>query len=164
MLEAIMKKMFIFLFFTIYFSSCTKTDDYGPSYEPLYLNETDVDVLFLFKDMESYSQNSGEVLIHPMDTIYCLPGGRFPLLQKSGLRWSGKLPFYDIKLIFNPDTDSSKCLYFEGDPIKENDIRSFSSYENIGNCDFCVIRTESIPYGMLYRITDDMLQEVVPCD
>lgn len=158
-----MKKMVILMLGVFCLSSCS-TDANEKRYEPLYLNDTDLDVLFSFKEKDYLSQNFGEVMIHPADTIYCLPGGKFPLLQENGLRWSEKSPLYDVKLVFYPDTDSSKCLSFEGDKIKQNDIRSFSSYENIGRCDFCVTRGEYVTYGMLYRITEDMLKEAVPCD
>jgi len=157
-----MKKMVILMLGVFCLSSCT-TDVNGKQYEPIYLNETDVNVLLLC----GYPENTffDTVLVESGDSSYAVVDDRFPLLQENGLRWSEKSPLYDVKLVFYSNTDSSKCLSFEGEEIKQNDIRSFSSYENIGICYFCVSRgVMSEPDGMLYRITDDMLKNAAPCD
>jgi hypothetical protein len=155
-----MKKILLTLFLALVFYGCTETG--GPNYEPIYLNETDVNALILWRYVENDFFDT--VFVESGDSSYAEINDRFPLLQENGLRWSEKSPLYDVKLVFYPDTDSSKCLSFEGEKIKQNDIRSFSSYENIGRCDFCVTRGEYVTYGMLYRITEDMLNEAVPCD
>ncbi len=153
------KSLFLSVFFVI-LCGCTETG--GPNYEPIYLNQTDVNVLVLWRYVENTFFDT--VLVESGDSSYAVVDDRFPLLQENGLRWSEKSPLYDVKLVFYSNTDSSKCLSFEGEKIKQNDIRSFSSYESIGRCDFCVVRAMAYPEGMLYRITEDMLNEAVPCD
>ncbi|MBO4711731.1 hypothetical protein J5681_07450 [bacterium] len=53
---------------------------------------------------------------------------------------------------------------YEGKNFKPNDVRKFSSYRDIGECDFCVERGECQTIGMLYRITEDMLEAAEPCE
>jgi len=160
-LGVVMKKWVILMLGVFCLSSCS-TDANDMQYEPIYLNQTDVNVLVLWRYVENTFFDT--VLVESGDSSYAVVDDRFPLLQENGLRWSEKLPLYDVKLVFYSNTDSSKCLSFEGEKIKQNDIRSFSSYESIGRCDFCVVRAMAYPEGMLYRITDDMLKEAVPCD
>ena len=140
---------------------CCCTDHNGTSYEPLYLNETSEDVLFIWADPEVGWSDSLEI-IHSKDTAYCRPGGQFPHMKRNGLHWDENDALYNVRLVFlaNP----VKCLNFEGDEFLERDIRRFSSYENIGPCDFCVERAMSTPDGMLYRITEDLLERAEPCE
>ena len=48
--------------------------------------------------------------------------------------------------------------------MKTNDIRNFSSYENIGTCYFCSGRSDVTPDAMLYRITEEMFKQAKPCE
>ena len=154
-----MKKT-LFLLITFFLLSCTENG--GVHYEAFFFNQSGVNVLLIWNDIDNEIPDT--IKIVPGDTSTAIKENRFPLLQENGLRWSEKLPLYDVKLVFYSNTDSSKCLSFEGEKIKQNDIRSFSSYESIGRCDFCVVRAMAYPEGMLYRITEDMLKEAVPCD
>ena len=161
----------IALLLLIFFEGCTDVNEI--SYEPFYLNETHEDVSLIWGDSESGWFDTIK-FIHPQDTAYCLkvaptentsyctPQGNFPHLKKNGLHWSEKHPFYDVYLVFN--TTPQKCLKFEGDKIQERDIRQFSSYENIGQCNFCIIRAMADPDAMLYRITEEMFNQAEPCE
>ena len=159
MLGARMKKYLLLAALCLFFCCCTDHND--TSYEPLYLNETSEDVLFIWADSEVGWSDSLEI-IHSKDTAYCHPGEDFPHMKKNGLHWDEKDKLYNVRLVFL--TNPVKCLLFEGDEFLERDIRKFSSYENIGPCDFCVERAMATPDGMLYRITDDLLERAEPCE
>ena len=155
-----MKKM---LFWGVLFALLCGCSEQGcPNYEPVYLNKAGEDVLILWKFADNDFFDT--ILVESGDSAYAAVGDRFPLLQENGLRWSEKSPLYDVKLILFKNTDPSRCLTFEGDEFKQRDIRKFSSYENIGECGFCVERGECVTECMLYRITDDMLKEAKPCE
>ena len=144
-------------------ASCTSVSETGDaSYEPLYLNETRNEVRFVWSDPEVGWSDT--MAIAPEDTAYCAPDGDddFPHLKKNGLHWSEKDPLYDVRLVF--DGEPKRCLDFTGDELADGDIRDFASYENIGKCGFCVMRMMSIPYGMLYRITEEMRASAKPCE
>ena len=149
-------------------ASCASVSETGDaSYEPLYLNESDVQVAFVwYWPAEEASGDTAALLgtfkMQPQDTAYCSPGGEFPLLDEKGLHWSEKDPLYDVRLVF--DGEPKRCLDFTGDELVDGDIRDFASYENIGKCGFCVMRMMSIPYGMLYRITEEMRASAKPCE
>ena len=143
------------------------TETGGVDYEPIYLNESDVQVAFTwYWPAEETSGDTaallGTFMMQPQDTVYCSPGGKFPLLDENGLRWSEKDPLYDVRLVF--DGEPKRCLDFTGESLVDNDIRDIASYENTGECNFCVMRTMSIPYGMLYRITEEMRASAGPCE
>ena len=44
------------------------------------------------------------------------------------------------------------------------DIRNFASYENIGSCRYCMMRGQSEPEAMLYRINEDLLKQANHCE
>ena len=150
--------LFLSVLFVI-LCGCTETG--GPNYEPIYLNETNVNVSILYGVFDIDYDNVDTVVVNPADSAYCVPRGYFPLLNENGLIGMDSTP-YDVLLVFS--VSPQRCLLFKGKEYREDDIRSFSSYENIGRCDFCVTRGEYVTYGMLYRITEDMLKEAVPCD
>lgn len=112
-------------------------------------------------ELDLYFDNSDTIVINLGDTAYCVPAGNFPLLSKEGLTKMNS-SLYDVLVAFL--TSLKKCLLFKGDEYFDMDVRKISSYENIGRCDFCVIRAMVEPDGMLYRITDDMLKEAKSCD
>ena len=159
MLGIVMRNKLVIVFLCMFIYCCSDHDE--ERYEPLYLNETDNDVVLIWSHPEE-NEPVGEIRIHPNDTAYCSPGGIFPILLQSGLHGIDDYPLFDVRLIF--EVDPRKCILFEGVSMKNRDIRQFSSYENIGECDFCVERAMSTPYGMLYRITDDMLESAGPCE
>ena len=159
MLGVRMKKYLLLAALCLFLCCCTDHND--TSYEPLYLNETNENVLLLWSHPEE-TESVGEVKIAPKDTGYCLPGEVFPILLKSGLHGIEDYPLFNVRLVFGDE--EKKCLNFEGDEFLERDIRRFSSYENIGPCDFCVERAMATPDGMLYRITDDLLERAEPCE
>ncbi len=141
---------------------CYRSNDHQECYEPIYLNETDVDVLFLFGSVESNgTENFDSLMILAGDTAYSRPGAEFPILHKEGLEgfWSD---LCEVRLIFQ--TAQKKCLIFNTGIPRKNDIWLFSSYENIGTCYECMVRGQSVPDGMLYRITDDLLEQAKPCE
>ena len=153
------ERFFLLLAALVLLGGCSDHDE--ERYEPLYLNETDNDVVLIWSHPEE-NEPVGEIKIHPNDTAYCSPGGIFPILLQSGLHGIDDYPLFDVRLIF--EVDPRKCILFEGVSMKNRDIRQFSSYENIGECDFCVERAMSTPYGMLDRITEDMLEAAEPCE
>ena len=146
-----------FVIFLLLVYGCTDQNEL--QYEPIFLNQTNVDVLLFWE--EPGIRDLDSVLINSGDSAYC-KSGYFPTLQKSGLRWSDKSSLYDVKLVF--ETNPRKCLLFAGNQVLNDDIRTFSSYENIGECDFCAIREMSAPDGMLYRITEEHLKRATDCD
>ncbi len=153
-------KSALILFLAIALASCSSTETGGASYEPLYLNETRNEVRFVWSDPEIGWSDT--MAIAPDDTAYCASDGDFPHLKKNGLHWSEKDPLYDVRLVF--DGEPKRCLDFKGDSLVANDIRDIESYENTGECGFCVMRAMSIPYGMLYRITEEMRASAGPCE
>ena len=139
---------------------CTDRDALS-QYEPMFLNETDTNVLFVYGSFEEGAKSLDSVQIMPGDTLFCSPGKKFPWLDEKGLnRGDGSL--YDVRLVFKKNPE--KCLDFEGNGKISNDIRAFSSYENIGLCYFCANRAEVTPYGMLYRINDDLFMRADSCE
>ncbi len=161
MLGAAMKGKIYLNILCVIMMSCYHSEQGDTSYEPLYLNETENDVVLLWSHPEE-SFSVSEIVIHPKDTAYCLSGMLFPVLLKSGLHGSENFPLYKVRLVFYGK--SKKCISFEGDSTFNNDIRLFSSYESIGLCNFCVERAMSVPDGMLYRITDELLEQAKPCE
>ncbi len=155
-----MNKCYILLCF-LFLSGCFHTEVYQKFYEPLYLNETSAEVTLFYGAIESDSEYRVSVTIKPGDTlyyddsIYYKNPDMVPLLQKEGL-------LYDVRLEFH--TTPKKCLTYSGDDYRQHDIRDFSSYENIGLCYVCIVRTMFIPDGMLYRITDELLEQAKPCE
>ena len=156
------ERFFLLLAALILLGGCSESG--CPNYEPIYLNETNANVSFLYGTSDDGFNRGDSLIVPPNDTAYRSPGEYFPFLQESGLRWSDDSPLYDVRLVFYPNTDSSRCLVYEGKNFKPNDVRKFSSYRDIGECDFCVERGECQTIGMLYRITDDMLESAGPCE
>lgn len=134
----------------------------GVHYEAIYVNDTEKNVLFLWKSADGDWYDT--IPISPKDSVYAVGGNLFPLLQENGLRGGEKLALYHVQLIFQLGDNSQRCLYYEEDYLMEMDIRDFRSYENMGECYFCVERAEAIPDGMTYHITDDLLNQAVPCE
>lgn len=154
-----MKKM---LFWGVLFALLCGCSEQGcPNYEPIYLNETEVDVSIMYGHIEEGFDYEDTLVIKSGDSSYCMSGEYFPLLSKDGLTGMNSKP-YDVLVTFS--VNPRKCLFFKGNNYYERDIRKFSSYKNIGECGFCVERGECVTEGMLYRITDDMLKEAKPCD
>lgn len=158
-------KIIMILFVMFFFlSACSEIVEEKP-YEAIFLNESSEDVILVWK--QSHGSNgytdTDSMMIDSGDSAYCKPAENWPLINEQGLRWSPKESLYDVSLKFYPGTDSSKCLYFEGDEFLPNDIRNFKSYENIGECDFCVVRAQVPPDGMLYRITENLLKQAGEC-
>ena len=104
----------------------------SPQYEPLFLNETNSNVLFIYSSFSDSKKNLDTLRIAPSDTIYSIPGEKFPWLDEKGLN-QGNGSLYDIRIVF--EKKPKRCLNFEGTEMKTNDIRNFSSYENIGKLD-----------------------------
>lgn len=142
--------IFCFLFLV----GCFHTEVHQECYEPFYLNETSFDVSLFYGSIGKYSENLESMTIQSGDTLYSIPGKDFPFLHEEGL-------LYDVRLVF--DTNPKRCLTYTGDDYHQHDIRDFSSYENLGPCPDCSMRGQSIPKGMLYRITDDLLDQAIPC-
>lgn len=141
---------------------CSCTDREALSqYEPMFLNETDARVLFVYGSFEDGAKSLDSVQIMPGDTLFCVAGKKFPWLDEIGLN-QGDGSLYDVRLVFKKDPEM--CLDFEGNEKISNDIRTFSSYENIGLCYFCANRAEVTPYGMLYRINEDLLKQANHCE
>ena len=133
------------------------SDDYQECYEPLYLNETDVEVSFIYGSIKD-DVIRDSLKIKPGDTVYnpsSEPLSDFPFLHQDGLD-------SDVRLIFH--TQPQKCLTFKGDELQKKDIRNFASYENIGSCRYCMMRGQSEPDAMLYRINEDLLKQAKPCE
>ena len=151
----------IFLFSSLFWCACADLGYESHSYEPLYLNETKGDVILQWSLLEE-KENVSEIKIHPNDTAYCASGNIFPMLLKEGVLGFDDRPISKVRLIF--EGPSRKCLFFEGDSVMIQDIRQFSSYENLGPCDFCVVRAMASPDAMLYRINNDLLELAKPCD
>ncbi len=144
----------------LFLSGCYRSNDHQECYEPIYLNETNFDVLLLYGNMEN-ELNLDSLVISKKDSIFCKPGMDFPFLHKEGLS-TFKSNLYDVRLEFS--TTPRKCLTFKDRNFQEHDIRNFLSYKNIGKCDECMARGQSVPDGMLYRITDDLLEQAEPCE
>lgn len=87
---------------------CCCTDHNDTSYEPLYLNETNENVLLLWSHPEE-TESVGEVKIAPKDTGYCLPGEVFPILLKSGLHGIDDYPLFNVRLVFG-DEEKNVCF------------------------------------------------------
>ena len=150
------------------FSACDDGEPVGTYYEPLFLNETYVDVSLVWScDTENGGNPTGSEmlepsLIPPNDTAYSVPGESFPLLHEDGLSWCfGDGEAHVVKIVFGGGQKSC-LLYGNGRPAKD-DIMSFSSYENIGLWDGNM-RGANKPYGMLYRITEEMRASAKPCE
>jgi hypothetical protein len=156
MLGAVMKKT-LFLLITFFLLSCTENG--GVHYEAFFFNQSGVNVLLIWNDIDNEIPDT--IKIVPGDTSTAIKENRFPLLQENGLRWNEKSTLYNIQLVFYVKPDSLKCLLYIGSEFLVNDIRNINSYENIGECD---VRGNYISEAMLYRITEDMLNEAVPCD
>lgn len=151
-----MKSFLIAVLSALAIMGCS-SDDYQECYEPLYLNETNVDVSFIYGSItDGVIRDS--LKIKPGDTIYNPSNGPlsdFPFLHKDGLD-------ADVRLMFH--TQPQKCLTFKGDELQKKDIRNFASYENLGSCSYCIIRGQSEPDAMLYRINDELLKQAEPCE
>ena len=156
------ERFFLLLAALVLLGGCSESG--CPNYEPIYLNETNASVSFLYGTSYDGFNRVDSLIVPSNDSAYCTSNERFPFLQESGLRWSDDSPLYDVRLVFYPNTDSSRCLVYEGKNFRRNDIRKFSSYRDIGECDFCVERGECQTVGMLYRITEDMLEAAEPCE
>lgn len=154
-----MKKYLLLAALCLFFCCCTDHND--TSYEPLYLNETEIDVSLYYGVIDDDEENLKSIKIAPDDTVYNRPGGIFPFLHKEGLG-AFESDLYDVRLVFH--TTPQTCLTFKDVEFQEHDIRDFSSYESLGACNNCSIRGESEPEGMLYRITEDLLERAEPCD
>ena len=162
MLGVAMKFFLLTQAILLFLYGCYRSNDHQECYEAIFLNETDVDVLFLFGSVESNgTENFDSLMILAGDTAYSRPGAEFPILHKEGLEgfWSD---LCEVRLIFQ--TAQKKCLIFNTEMPRKNDIWLFSSYENIGTCYECMVRGQSVPDGMLYRITDDLLEQAKPCE
>ena len=144
--------------------ACTNTDSgNGVSYEPIYVNNLDMDISYIWRYNDEASFDT--ITIKSGDTLYA---GIFndiaidlPILHESGLRWNEASELAQVILKFNQVPE--KCLYFTIQ-TKNNDIRLFESYENIGECSYCIIRRMDSPDGMLYRITEEHLKMATDCD
>ena len=135
--------------------------EYQECYEPLFLNETEVDVSLYYGVIDGDEEKLETINIASGDTVYNRPGGTFPFLHKEGLGSFGS-DLYDVRLVFH--TSPQTCLTFKDIEFQEHDIRDFSSYENLGICRKCSMRGESEPDGMLYRITEDLLERAELCE
>ena len=153
-----MKKDLIF-FVCVLVLGCYR--EYQDCYEPFFLNETEVDVSLYYGVIDGDEEKLESINIASGDTVYNRPGGTFPFLHKGGLG-SFESDLYDVRLVFH--ATPQKCLTFKDIEFQEHDIRDFSSYENLGICRKCSMRGESEPDGMLYRITEDLLERAEPCD
>lgn len=131
------------------------SNDYQECYEPIFLNETSVDFSIFWGNSFDDAAITDSLVIKPGDTLYSIPGRELPFLYKDGL-------LYDIRLEFQ--TTPKKCLTYTGEDYHQHDIRDFSSYENLGPCNYCFMRGQSTPDGMLYRITDELLEQAGPCE
>lgn len=151
MLGRRMKKLLLFTFLSFLWGC---TDDYQECYEPFFLNETKEDIT-LFYNFSGFEETPDTIFIKANDTTYNPHGGIFPFLKKEGL-------LYDIRLKFH--TTPEKCLTYKGNDFHNHDIRDFSSYENLGQCDYCSMRGQSTPDAMLYRITEEMFKQAEPCE
>lgn len=160
MLGAAMKFFLLTQAILLFLCGCYRSNDHQECYEPIYLNETDFDVLFLYGNMEN-GENLDSLVISQKDSIFCKPGMKFPFLHKEGLG-TFQSNLYDVRLEFS--TTPRKCLTFKGRNFQEHDIRIFLSYKNIGTCYECMVRGQSVPDGMLYRTTDDLLEQAKPCE
>lgn len=154
------KQVFIFVFGMVLCSCSDRVVQ--PDNEPIFINETNLSIFFLYGSFENGSLFD-TLTIESGDTLYSIPGKSFPTLtEELGLiSMSDSSPF-DVRLVF--DTNPLKCLDFQGNIKEKLDIRSFSSYENIGPCYFCANRGLTTPEGMLYRITDELLEQAEPCE
>lgn len=146
---------------------CAEDGRGEPSYEPLFLNETNTALSLswsIHDDGETTGNTdwNGKVVILPNDTAYCEHGGYFPYLHESGLDWAGQTERYDVKIVFAGEPQ--KCLSYMGETLTDGDIRAFDSYEDLGQCGFCVSRAQTIPHAMLYRITEEMRASAGPCE
>ena len=160
MLELIMKNILLHVIITLILLGCTD-QHMSPQYEPLFLNETNSNVLFIYGSFSDSTKNLDTLRIAPSDTIYSIPGEKFPWLDEKGLN-QGNGSLYDIRIVF--EKKPKRCLNFEGTEMKTNDIRNFSSYENICTCYFCSGRSDVTPDAMLYRITKEMFKQAKPCE
>ena len=156
-----MRKFFCFSILFFFLVCSCDSNDYQECYEPLYLNETNVEISLLYGSIKDDEIKLDTISIAIGDTIYNTDGGSFPFLHKEGLSTFGPY-LYDVLLIFH--TTPQKCLAFKDDILPNHDIRSFSSYENLGKCYYCSMRGQSVPDGMLYRITEDLLKQAEPCE
>ncbi|SHL38045.1 hypothetical protein [Fibrobacter sp. UWEL] len=154
-----MKKNFPLSFVFGIFLACSEGGD--PQNEVIFVNDTENNILFLWKcaDCDVFDT----IPISPKDSAYAIGDHRFPLLQENGLRSSEKDALYHVRLVFEFN-EERKCLFYEKDNLIEGDIRDLKSFENIGECNFCVLRNDAIPDGMVYHITKEMLDQAVPCE
>ena len=148
-------------------ASCAEDGPSDTSYEPLFLNETNaaLSLSWSIHDDGETAENTdrnGKVVILPNDTAYCEHGGHFPYLHESGLDWAGRTERYDVEIVF--DGEPQKCLWYKGEALTDGDIRAFDSYEDLGQCGFCMSRAQTIPHAMLYRITEEMRASAGPCE
>ena len=154
-----MKNLVLFLPF-ILLLGCD-SNDYQECYEPFFFNDTQVSVSLFYGEFSDDAENIDSIIVKPGDTTYNTHGGVFPFLHKEGLG-SFESYLYDVRLEFQ--TVPKKCLIYIGEDFRQHDIRDFSSYEKLGPCNYCSIRGQSIPDGMLYRITDELLEQAEPCE
>ena len=160
MLGVMMKKVFFTLLFFLLLWGCSwDSDDYQECYEPLFLNETKVDVSLFYGSIGDDEENLQSIVIKSGDTTYN-QDGTFPFLHKEGLG-SFESNLYDVRLEFH--TTQKMCLTFKGKEFQKHDVRDFSSYENLGPCKYCSMRGQSEPDAMLYRINDDLLKRANSC-
>lgn len=156
-----MKKMLLFFSYLMLLMGCSwNSNDYQECYEPFFLNETEVNVSLFFGSIENAEEDFQTVEIEPGDTAHNT-NGTFPFLHKEGLGYF-ESNLYDVRLIFH--TQPQKCLTFKGDELQKKDIRNFASYENIGSCRYCMMRGQSEPEAMLYRINEDLLKQANHCE
>ena len=104
------EKIFLLLAALVLLGGCSESE--CPNYEPIYLNETNANVSFLYGTSDDGFNRGDSLIVPPNDTAYRSPGEYFPFLQESGLRWSDDSPLYDVRLVFYPNTDSSHSLSF----------------------------------------------------
>ena len=148
----------------ILFWGCGDSGTDEISFAPIYLNETNAEVFIVFSEKRLYADSFEDTIkVSARDSAYQVCGEHFPLLQEKGLRSTEEDSLTDVRVVFYPNTDSAVCLNFFGEKILQNDIRNFSEYKTIGYCDFCSVCGDR-PEGMLYRITDDLLERAEPCE
>lgn len=164
MLGFVMRFFFAFCLFAFLFVACYDSGYNENGYCPFYRNETKAVVKIFYT--EKWPETEGvtdSIVIATFDSVSCSCSNHMPSLLKNGMRVGENDKLTDVKLIFDVGNDSLRCLTFVGDSLQENDIRDFSMYENLGECDSCSRCSDPLN-AMLYRITDEMLEAAEPCE
>ena len=71
-----MKNILLHVIITLILLGCTD-QHMSPQYEPLFLNETNSNVLFIYGSFSDSKKNLDTLRIAPSDTIYSIPGENF---------------------------------------------------------------------------------------